>query len=243
MSGFDLTGTFNEGRAKFDALVWRERLLVGVTLISLVWMVWTYALQDYLDKERSRAQVGITNNQAQLNAAIQEQQLLNGGNLQDPDMALSQRRDQLQADLRQLDLELRHSIERFVEPSKMPELLADLMRQHQGLAFKRVTRLPTEPLAASRLHLDISAQESVLETTDSTNSGLAASGEPSVYRHPIELEFEGSYFDVLAYLTTLENSSWRLNWRSFNYQVKAHPIARVTIQVDTLSRRKEWLGV
>lgn len=235
MSGIDLTGTFNEGRAKFDALVWRERLLVGLTLVSLVWMVWTYALQDYLDKERSRAQVGITNNQAQLSAAIQEQQLLNGGNLQDPDMALSLQRDQLQAELRQLDLELRHSIERFVEPSKMPELLADLMRQHQGLAFKRVTRMPTEPLAASRIHLDTSE--------DSTTQDVAATGEPSVYRHPIELEFEGNYFDVLAYLTTLENSSWRLNWRSFDYQVKAHPVARVTIQVDTLSRRKEWLGV
>lgn len=243
MSGIDLTGTFNEGRAKFDALVWRERLLVGVTLVSLVWMVWTYALQDYLDTERNRAQVGITNNQAQLSAAIQEQQLLNGGNLQDPDMALSQQRDQLQAELRQLDLELRHSIERFVEPSKMPELLADLMRQHQGLAFKRVTRMPTEPLAASRIHLDTLEQEGGMESEASTNLDVAATSEPSVYRHPIELEFEGNYFDVLAYLTTLENSSWRLNWRSFDYQVKAHPVARVTIQVDTLSRRKEWLGV
>lgn len=243
MSGIDLTGAFNEGRAKFDALVWRERLLVGITLVSLVWMVWTYALQDYLDKERSKTQVSITNNQAQLSAAIQEQQLLNGSNLQDPDMALGQQRDQLQVELRQLDLELRHSIERFVEPSKMPELLADLMQQHRGLAFKRVTRLPTEPLAASRIHLESTEQEGGAESDDSQNQNIVATGEPSVYRHPIELEFEGNYFDVLAYLTTLENSSWRLNWRSFDYQVKAHPVARVTIQVDTLSRRKEWLGV
>ena len=242
MSGIDLSGAFAQGRAKFDALVWRERLLVGLTLVSLVWMLWTYALQDYLDQARGQTHAAITNKQAQLSAAIQEQQLLNGGNLQDPDMVLNQQQDQLQAELRQLDLELRHSIERFVEPSKMPELLADLMRQHRGLEFKRVTRLPTEPLAASRLHLGGTTQKAD-DSATTPNEALASIGEPSVYRHPIELEFEGNYFDVLAYLTTLENSSWRLNWRSFDYQVETHPMARVTIQVDTLSRRKEWLGV
>jgi MSHA biogenesis protein MshJ len=237
MSGIDLTGGLAEGRAKFDALLWRERLLIGLTLISLVWMVWTYALQDYLVKERNQIIAGITGGNAQISAAVQEQRLLSGGDLQDPDLVLNQQKAQLLADLHQLDLELRNSIERFVAPSKMPELLAELMQQHQGLTFKRVTRLPTEPLAASLLHQGTVAQEA------SVDEEIVATSEPSVYRHPIELEFEGSYFDVLAYLTTLENSNWRLNWRSFDYQVKTHPIARVTVQVDTLSRRKEWLGV
>lgn len=237
MSGIDLTGTFDQWRAKFDALIWRERLLVGATLISLVWMVWTYALQDYLTKERSQTISSITGAQAQLSAAVQEQRLLSGSDLQDPDMLLNQRKERLQAELHQLDLDLRHSIERFVPPSKMPQLLAELMKQHQGLTFKRVTRLATEPLEASLIHKGTAEQEAIV------SEEISATGEPSVYRHPIELEFEGSYFDVLAYLNTLENSSWRLNWRSFDYQVKTHPVARVTVQLDTLSRRKEWLGV
>lgn len=237
MSAIDLTGFFTAGRGKFDALIWRERVLIGLTLIALVWMVWTYALQDYLTKERNQTIAGITGGEAQLSAAVQEQRLLSTGDLQDPDLVLNQQKAQLQSDLQQLDLELRHSIERFVAPSKMPELLAQLMQQHQGLTFKRVTRLPTEPLAASLLHQGTEAQKALVDEE------TIATGEPSVYRHPIELEFEGSYFDVLAYLTTLENSGWRLNWRSFDYQVKKHPIARVTVQVDTLSRRKEWLGV
>jgi len=240
MSSFDLTAKFAEGRDKFDALVWRERLLVCLTLIALVWMLWTYALQDYIDRERARTLQAITSQEAQQSAAVNEQRLLSGGKLRDPDMALQEQQQQLQADLARLDEELRHSIERFVEPSKMPELLAELMQQHRGLSFKRVTRLPTEPLAASGLSLDALGPE---QTNTPVAPDRNGDGEPSVFRHPIELEFEGSYFDVMAYLTTLEDSGWRLNWRRFDYQVKAYPTARVKVEVDTLSRRKEWLGV
>ena len=92
MSSIDLTGRFAEWRDKFDGLIWRERLLVGVTLLSLVWMIWTYALQDYIDKERSKTISGITGAQAQLSAAVQEQRLLSGGDVEN-DAALEHLRE------------------------------------------------------------------------------------------------------------------------------------------------------
>ena len=49
--------------------------------------------------------------------------------------------------------------------------------------------------------------------------------------------------EVLAYLAALESGSWRFSWRSFEYAVSEYPKARAIIEVETLSREREWLGV
>ncbi len=244
MSAPNLASWWQTAAAKFDALVLRERVLVALTLVAALWMVWDFALQVPIDKSRSDIANGLSNTKAKLAAAVQEQRLLSESTTKDPDILLRAEQQALQAELAVLETELREAIARFVAPQKMPALLAELMRQHQGLSFKRVTRLPSEPLAAS-ISQELLATTAEVDPVDNSDAidGGDIKPNPSLYRHPIELEFEGSYFDVLAYLAALEQSSWRLNWRSLEYQVDEYPLARVTIRLDTLSRRKEWLGV
>jgi MSHA biogenesis protein MshJ len=78
-------------------------------------------------------------------------------------------------------------------------------------------------------------------------SGPAREGEKPapvwIYRHPLRLEFEGAYFDVLAYLAELERGPWEFGWRQLNYQVREYPVAEVTLEIETLSREKSSIGV
>ena len=66
---------------------------------------------------------------------------------------------------------------------------------------------------------------------------------PRVYKHPLRLEFEGDYFEVQAYLAELESSDWDFGWRRLDYVVTDHPVAEVTLEIETLSQQKSWIGV
>ena len=222
MSAVGVSARFAGIRTWFDALALRERLLMALTALAVVWALWSFALQQFLDAGRTAATNGINSTQAQIQAAVAEQRVLSGTRGVDPNADLRDRQQALQQSIAALEERLQRAVESFVAPERVPELLAELMRQHQGLRFSAAERLPSEPLMA--------------EQTE-------ANALPSLYRHPIRIEFEGNYFDVLAYLQVLERSDWRLNWRKLDYAVHAYPMARVSIEVDTLSRSREWLGV
>ncbi len=115
---------------------------------------------------------------------------------------------------------------RFVPPEEVPHLLEDVLQDYRGLKLIRLSSKSAKPLL-----LQSQSQEKQ-ETNPIT-----------LYRHPVELEFEGGYLDVIAYLTALENASWGLSWRKLEYAVLEYPNAAVLIEIETLSREKEWLGV
>ncbi len=41
----------------------------------------------------------------------------------------------------------------------------------------------------------------------------------------------------------LEDAPWRFSWRSLNYHVEQFPNATVVLELETMSREKNWLGV
>ena len=71
---------------------------------------------------------------------------------------------------------------------------------------------------------------------------LDAADLPHIYRHGVQLRLEGSYFDVLAYVTDLEQSGWQFRWRSLDYRVTDYPRAVVDLHLETLSRDRELIG-
>ncbi len=229
MSAVGIGGRVATIRTWFDGLAMRERILLAVTLVAVIWMLWSFAVQQVVDKQRQSTINAINSVRAQVQAAVSEQRMLSGSGRADPNSLLRDRRDALLLSIASLEERLQRAVESFVEPDKVPELLAELMRAHEGLEFKGVTRLPTEPLIA--------------ETGAQTEAAQAPSDTPTLYRHPIRIDFEGHYFAVLDYLNALEASDWRLNWRSLNYEVRDYPKAHVSIEVDTLSRSRDWLGV
>jgi hypothetical protein len=59
----------------------------------------------------------------------------------------------------------------------------------------------------------------------------------------MRIEFEGGYFQTLAYLQELEQSEWKFTWRDFEYQVAEFPTGVAVLQLETLSRERGWIGV
>ena len=63
------------------------------------------------------------------------------------------------------------------------------------------------------------------------------------YGLDLELELEGPYLAVLAYLEDLEALPWRLYWQVLEIDVDDYPRNRIRIEVATLSLHEEWIGV
>lgn len=208
--------------ARIDSLSRRDRVLLLGLLVGLLILAWDALVWSPLHQRGKGLQAQLV--QAQSDQMTQQQQIdqLTLLLAEDPDAANRQQREQLQAELTRLEQELDQAVAGIVTPQEMPELLARLLKDRHGLRLLRLENLPPVPM------LDVAA------------------GDPSeinLYRHPLRIELEGSYLEVLAYLRAVEEATGGLAWESLELRVTAYPLSRIQVVVHTLSSRKEWIGV
>ena len=215
----------SELRERYTSFSLRERVLVGLAVLSATWMIWSITLGGFLD--RSKDEISRDSNEVyiQLQSEVAEQTRLQQARLHDPNAALNQERQAIDRELKLVNVKLGGVLDRFVPPEQMPALLRDVIRHHEGLKLKKISKLPVEAISMKS------------DPEEETEPPLA------IYRHSMRLEFEGEYFEVLAYLAELENSEWQLGWRELDYLVEEYPHAAVAVEIETLSREKGWIGV
>ncbi len=219
-------------KERYHTLSLRERALIGISVFATTWMVWSATVGGFLEESKARISRDISTAHAQMQIEVAEQSRLQDEKTRDPNARLNAERSVLGSELEALNSNLGSELDRFVAPEKMPELLEDVIRHHQGLKLKRMVSLPVEPIL-------LTPPEAQAESA----SQAQAEPPPAIYRHPLRLEFEGSYFEVLAYLAELEASEWKFGWRQLSYDVDDHPNAAVMLEIETLSREKSWIGV
>ena len=64
-----------------------------------------------------------------------------------------------------------------------------------------------------------------------------------LYRHHLELELEGSYFDVLKYFEKVEGLAEQLYWDEMHFTMEEYPLGILRLEVHTLSTSEELIGV
>ena len=213
----------------FDARTVRERLLIGLTAFALTWGLWEISIGAVMSDHKAEVITDIERLAQEL-----EQQNFENDRLRQLDRspereALARQQLRLENVIVEQAAVLDALLARFVPPEAVPELLEDVLARHRGLKLVRLTSQPAEPVTLTV----------AVENEDEAQSAPSV----EIYRHPVRIEFEGGYMDVLAYLKALEEVEWQFAWRRFEYGVEEHPRAAITIELETLSREKEWLGV
>lgn len=105
-----------------------------------------------------------------------------------------------------------------LSPHKTEKLLTDLLTMNNSLTYLELKNLPP--------------QEVILK-----QPGL------KLFTHGIMIKFLGNYFSTVAYLKTLEKSTWQIFWDKLEYKVVQYPVAEVTLFIHTLSDSEDWLHV
>ncbi|WP_145998599.1 hypothetical protein [Methyloterricola oryzae] len=222
----DLAGQWQQLAARVDALSLRERVLVGLAVLSVLFALWNNLLDEPMAARHKALEQQLQQAQTRSQALSAAASALSARAGIDPNRAVRERIEGLQARLEETEARRDRLGHEFITPEAMAGLLREILARQQGL---RLISLQTEP--ARRLGAAEDSGTGKAKEDDET---------PAIYRHEMTLEIEGRYFDVLDYLRALEPQA--LFWDSVDYEVKAYPLARVRLKVYTLSFHKEWLS-
>ena len=212
-----MSDQFNKLLERIDALSSRERsivLVAGVVVILLSWYV-LFGEKSITQNRRMRAE--LNNVQTQIDDV--EARIHQQASGQD-DSDVNARLDELQARTTTVDGMIQDYAAELINPVEMARLLEQVLQRRSSLRLRRLHNIGAEDLLPE----------------DSP-------GQNRLYRHGLEMELEGPYLAVLAYLEDLEALPWRLYWQLLEIDADDYPINRIRIEVATLSLHEDWIGV
>lgn len=203
---------------KFNEFSMRERALVSAGVLGITWALWFFLVDQHLSDSRAHADRAVQMVKSELRISQETRDELSIAAAQDPNIPVKRKLAALRAELLTMESRLQNSLSQFIPPRAMTLVLRDLMAEHGKLQLTLLNRLPARELLPDELSANL-------------------------YLHPMQLELEGEYLDVLEYVSSLENGDWQFNWQSFEFKTKGYPKGVATIEIETLSKDKHWLGI
>lgn len=156
----------------------------------------------------------------------------------DPDKESKARLQQLIQHAQQMRSEVESMQNGFISPNKISLLLEDILRHNAQLRLVSLKKLPPSPL-----NEPVTAAKRVVAASVAKGASGEKDSALGVYRHGVEIVVQGTYLDLLNYLTQLEAMPWRLFWGSTKLDVTEYPKATLTLTLFTLSLDKQWLNI
>jgi MSHA biogenesis protein MshJ len=138
------------------------------------------------------------------------------------DGALALRREQLAQQLRQADAALLLVRRQLVAPREMKQTLDRLIVGLPGLRL---------------IHLRNLAPVAMQDPAAAKPGG----SEGQVYRHGFEVSLQGSYADLLQYLTRIEASDQHIYWKRVELDASSYPAVKLVLTIYTVSEDPTWL--
>lgn len=215
---------FANACAAFDKLAFREQklifILVPLTLIIvMILMLIEPQMKEVQAKDK---QVSDLENQLVM-ADVSITELLNEAS-KDPNENIKRQINSITQKLAAIDESFAEQLDQLVLPKAMPALLQEVFNKAEGLKVISVKSVAPEELFA-----DIQSE--------------AQKNQDKIYRHGIELVFDGDYFATRDFLLEAESLGWKIYWKSLNYQVSEYPTAKTTLSLFTLSTSEAFISV
>jgi len=226
-----LRGLLSAGQ-KLDRRPLRERVLVNLLIVVVVVMLVDWFV---LSPERDRV-AGMEADLASRDSQVEElrtaRDQLAERVANDPVIELERTEERLQARVEALDQRLESAAQGFVSAGSMAEALRDM------LADSPLQLISLETMPAERLRQPPDADadgEGGVEPT-------GPNGLPMLYRHPLEITFEGRFVDALAYLQRVQGLDWDFQWDGIEVETIDYPRATVTWRLHSISLEEAVIG-
>ena len=212
---------------QFMALSLRERALVTASILVGVFVGWFQLVSGPMLDKSKQVSTEIRNLQAGMASLKQQHAKLIQARNDDPNADLKQRIAGFEKQIEKLDESLNSKLHGLITPKQMTKVLESVLQKYKNLKLVRVQSIAAEPLIAPA----------------TSEEGQDKDKKVELYRHGMQIEFEGSYLATLDYLKALETLKWDFYWDEVQLEVKEYPVSRIVITVHTLSLGKGWIGV
>ncbi|RYZ96588.1 MAG: MSHA biogenesis protein MshJ [Moraxellaceae bacterium] len=203
--------------------------------LALVYMVWNLLIQSHFDKgiveknsQLSALATQSTTLQTQIAAATQ---LL----MNDPNKLKKSQISELQSEIGTVEKKLHSASEQLIKADQLPQALQDVLQKATQLTLLEVKTLPARELKLAPM------TDGALQLNN--NPAALKEEAAGVYEHVVILSVSGNYFQIVKFLTALEQLPWRFYWQALDYKVAEYPDAVMQLRVYTLSSEEGLLGV
>ncbi len=218
---------------KIDSRVMRERVLIFLSLLAVVFVLWNFLVQGHFDKQREALvleaqQIG--SEQKALESRVTELTLALAN---DPAIARKNEIAHLNQRITEVETRLSGLSQGLIGVAQLPKALEDVLQKTAAVNVLQVRTLPVD-----ELRLTNSASGEIANSPASKDTGGTG-----VYKHGVLIRVSGSYQQLLQLLTDIEALPWRFYWESLDYRVTEYPDATINIRVFTLSSEEGSLGV
>lgn len=209
---------------RVDAMSLRERGLIFITVLVVLYFVAVNLLFGPANTERDRLQAQINQVRTETQTLDTQIQGILAGGAQDPDAAKREKIAALQTNLQQMDASLNQATFGLVPPKEMTRLVEQMLSKNRALRVLKVESLPAAPLV---------------------EGGTEANNAPGtmIYKHGMRIELQGGYLDILRYLKSLEELPWKLFWGQATMKTDKYPESKLTLLIYTLSTHEASMGL
>lgn len=216
---------------QIDNRILRERVLIFLTLLALVFLLWDFLVQARFDRERKSLQAEAEKLTTEQKALETHLSTLTMAMASDPAIAKTKEVDSLNANISEVESRLSGLSQGLISAEQLPNVLEDVLQRTASVKLLQV-----RTLAATELQLA------------TVKSDLAGNAKPDVlgagvYKHGVLIRVAGNYSQLIQLMTEIEALQWKFYWESLDYTVKEYPNAEIEIRVFTLSSEEGLLGV
>lgn len=207
----------------------QERILlmaVAVALPAYAWMILFYEPRQLTKAGIDQRIAGVA---SQINEEVSKQAEIRSTYTVDPNVFARTRLEDLRTANAEADEKLNELYSQLINPREMSQMLARILQKETTLELISLRNEQSELLLTTSV------------SADGSEAGSKADVE--VYRHGLQMVFEGSYLETLSFLRNLEQLQNNFFWEALDYSVTDYPTARITLDIYTLSTQKGWIGV
>lgn len=224
-----MTISIQEWQEKIDARNIRERSLLFLCALAVVFLLWNLLVQSSLDKNEQLLSAQLKDLKTQRQSLETQVTAIAHALSTDPNLEQKNHIIQLKSQINALDVQLGGLSQGLVSADDLPGILQEMLAKTTTLSLTHVQTLPVEELPLTF----------ATQNKNSTSEEISA----GIFKHGVVLRVSGSYFQLLEFLHLLETSSWRFYWEQLDYRVTTYPNADILLRVYTLGAEKGRLGV
>ncbi len=222
-------------RDKYEELSLREQLMLVATTVVVIAFAWFQFISEPVYRVTKQTSTELVTQLQNLEKLREQHQSLETRRANDPHRELKDRIALIDQKLEKVNKQLAEKFHGLIEPRQMAQVLESVLKKHKNLKLLSVRSLASEHL--------IQPKEDFEDEATIVGERETKQEQVEVFRHGLQIEFEGNYLATLEYLKTLEALDWEFYWDAVQLEVTDYPKSRVTITVHTLSLRDSWIGV
>ena len=206
---------------RLDRMSLRERGMIFAVGVVALYCIWQVLLMDPLVKRMHLAEQRLNGARDKILAVDEAGVAIE----QDPALVALIRNRALKHRLDTLDAELGSAAQGYVSPSRMTDMLREMLAGQRGLHLISLENLPVQSVSAT------------------AGQRAEKDADQGPFLHPVEIVVEGDYASVVAYLHALEKMPYQIHWQRVELTAGDYPNNRVRIVIGALSLSRQWISV